>query len=61
MIHFGVGFIFALATEFIAEAATSGRNASFVDVLIDSAGLLTFSGIYIIIYLLIKRKKRRIE
>ena len=60
MIHFGVGFIFAIATEFIAEAATSGRNASFVDVLIDSAGLLTFSGIYIIIYIIIM-KKRRIE
>lgn len=60
IIHAGIGIIFAFGTEFIAEAKTEGRNASIIDVGIDTLGLLTLSGIFIIIYyiLMIKKKKK---
>ena len=57
ILHFSIGFIYAFSTEFIAEAMTSGRTATFTDVLIDFAGLSTVAIPYVIIYYLLKRKK----
>ena len=59
ILHFGIGITFAFLSEFIAEALTSGRNASIKDVGIDTLGLITVSVPYIIIYYIIiyKRKK----
>ena len=59
IIHFVVGISFALITEFILEAKTSGRTALFSDVLIDTSGLATLSIIYIIIYYIIKHKNNK--
>ena len=50
LIHYTSGIVFAFLTEFVAEALTSGRNASFTDVLIDTAGLFTFSSIFLLIF-----------
>lgn len=59
IIHIVTGFTFALITEFVLEARTNGRSPMFSDVLIDTAGLLTLSIIYIIIYYIIKIKKNK--
>jgi len=61
ILHFGIGFIFALITEFVAEAITKGRNASIVDVFIDFGGLATISMIYIIIYYILRYKNNKKE
>lgn len=60
IIHAGIGIIYAFSTEFIAEAKTEGRNASIIDVGIDTLGLLTLSTIFIIVYyiVIINRKKK---
>ena len=54
LLHFTSGIVFAFLTEFVAEALTSGRNASFTDVLIDTAGLFTFSSIFLLIFFIYK-------
>lgn len=59
IIHITTGFTFALITEFILEARTNGRSPMFSDVLIDTAGLLTLSIIYIIVYYINKIKKNK--
>ena len=59
LIHLSVGIAFALISEFLAEAITSGRNASIIDVLIDVGGLLTLSSIYILIYYLVNKQKEK--
>lgn len=45
IIHFSSGFIFAFITEFIFELFTSGRSASFKDVMIDFLGFIFISPI----------------
>lgn len=45
IIHFSSGFIFAFFTEFIFELFTSGRSASFKDVMIDFLGFIFISPI----------------
>ena len=59
IIHAGIGIIFAFGTEYIAEALTDGRTASIIDVGIDTLGLLTLSGIFIIIYYIVMIKKMK--
>lgn len=62
IIHLAVGISFAFLSEFIAEALTEGRTASIVDVGIDSLGLITLSGLFIITYyvvIVIKKKKEK--
>ncbi len=59
IIHVVTGFTFAFVTEFILEARTNGRSPLFSDVLIDTAGLLTLSIIYIIVYYIIKYRKSK--
>ncbi len=58
IIHVVTGFTFAFITEFLLEAKTSGRTALFSDVLIDTGGLLTLSIIYILVYYIIKIKRK---
>lgn len=58
-LHFGIALAYAFASEFIAEAMTSGRNASFIDVGIDYLGFITISLPYVLIYLLVKNKKNK--
>ena len=59
IMHLAVGITFAFLSEFLAEALTEGRNASILDVLIDSLGLVTLSGIFMIIYYIIIYKKNK--
>ena len=54
IIHYTSGIVFAFLTEFVAEALTKGRYASFTDVLIDTAGLFTFSSIFLLIFFIYK-------
>lgn len=58
IIHFVIGIGFAFFTEFVAEAITSGRTASIVDVGIDVGGLITISLPISIIYLIVKSRKK---
>lgn len=53
-----ITFIFASADE-IHQYFTSGRTASFQDVLLDTTGAITFLIIFICINLLIKRKSTK--
>lgn len=57
IIHFVIGISFAFATEFVAEAITAGRNASIVDVGIDTLGFITLSLPICIVYLIKRRQK----
>lgn len=58
-IHYFIGFIFAIISEFLLEGLSSNRGASWVDVGIDSLGFVTLSIIIIGIYYLIKKKERK--
>ncbi len=57
IIHYTIGLLFALASEFIFEANTSGRNASFNDVIIDYMGFISLSSIMLIIYIFHSKKE----
>ncbi|MBQ9448937.1 MAG: VanZ family protein [Acholeplasmatales bacterium] len=59
LIHFVIGVGFAFGTEFVAEAVTSGRTASIVDVGIDTLGLITLSVPIIIVYLIVILRRER--
>ena len=50
LLHYGVGFLIAFISEFLLEGITSGRSASFNDVLIDYAGFLSISTIIVLTY-----------
>ncbi len=57
LIHYIVGFVFALISEFLFEGFTSGRNASFKDVMIDYSGFILLSTIILIIYKIHNKKE----
>ena len=59
LVHFVIGVGFAFGTEFVAEAVTSGRTASIVDVGIDTLGLITLSVPIIIVYLIVILRRER--
>ncbi len=60
-LHFGVALIYAFASEFIAEALTSGRTASIKDVGIDYLGFITISLPYVIAYFTYHYHKKKKE
>lgn len=57
IIHYTIGLLFALTSEFIFEANTSGRNASFNDVIIDYIGFISLSSIMLVIYIFHSKKE----
>jgi VanZ family protein len=57
IIHYIIGFIVALISEYVFELNASGRNATFSDVLIDYSGFILFSTIIVIIYIIKNTKK----
>lgn len=62
MYHYIVGFMFALLSEFCFEGNTSGRTASFKDVMIDYSGFILISTIIVLVYyFVIKRRKVKYE
>ena len=61
-IHFVSSILFALISEFLLEANTLGRTASFKDVLIDTSGFVLASLIIFVIYFIYtKRKPKELE
>ena len=61
MYHYIIGFLFALVSEFCLEGSTNGRSASFKDVLIDYSGFIALSSILLIIYFVVRYKKKAKE
>ena len=61
IIHLAAGIVFAFLSEFLAEAITEGRTASIADVGIDILGLITLSGIFIMIYYIVVIHKKKKE
>ena len=58
IIHFSMGFLFALFTEFGLQAIASNRGPSIIDTMIDFGGF-SVSIIAILIYLLVIYKKKK--
>ena len=58
IIHFSMGFLFALFTEFGLQAIATNRGPSIVDTMIDFGGF-SVSIIAILIYFLIDHKKKK--
>jgi VanZ family protein len=57
LLHYIIGFVVAFSSEFLCEAFTSGRSASFYDVLIDYSGFILISTILFIIFFVKKDKE----
>ena len=51
IIHYSIGLLLAIFSEFVLEANTNGRTASGLDVIIDYSGFILLSTIIITIYL----------
>ncbi len=60
LIHFSMGFLFALFTEYFLQAYALNRGPSMVDTMIDFGGF-SVSIIVILIYFLIKMKKKKLK
>ena len=57
IMHYLIGFLEAFISEFLVERNTSGRSASFIDVLIDFSGFILISTIILIIFNIKNNKK----
>ena len=61
IISFSIGIVFAVISEFLLEANTSGRGASWSDVGIDVLGFITLSIIIVIIYYIVIFRKKKVN
>ena len=58
IIHYSIGILFAIVSEFLLEGTTKGRGPSWSDVMLDSFGFIILSTIIVLIYYFIYLKSK---
>jgi VanZ family protein len=58
--HLSINIVYILLSEFLFEGLTNGRNASFVDCLIDFSGFIISLLIYLIYKLINNYRKKKV-
>ena len=61
IIHYFLGFSFAILSEFLLEGTTTGRGPSWSDVMLDSLGFISLSTIIILVYYFLYLRLKRQE